>query len=768
MIVGATRRPPDRRSIAPDVGPSDSSQPSDHDGARAPQQPKAATMIARKHGVKGLRIACLEPAATQVCLALGLASSIVGVTHECKLEKVLQERGSYSGNDSHYHTIHVLTKSGLNETLTQAEIHKAVDEEGKRRMQQEAEFDDDNENSNDFPVSSLYPLVKSEWDKAQPTLVFTQDLCAVCAPTPLDVQRIAKTAAPSSAHAAAANKNEPTIVSLQPKTLAQVADTFVTVADHCFPEEILSNDHPGKKLKDTFWNDIINLQAVIQKHRNRDLPKPRVLMLEWLDPPFSGGHWVHAMMDFACVESAAAQNATIMGSLKSPRITWKNVVDMDPDVILIGCCGFSLQRNAQDAQAATQWLHPLRAAQSNSLFACDGDSYFAQPTPLLLHGIVTLASCAYQNQPAVVRAIEEGCSSFATPLVPLSASVGWERVTLPEPKANDTMKSVTTTASMGLVDMEDICSSSDAGFYDLHKQACEEGKTTYIDPSTGYQVFTEIAHRKRGKCCGSGCRHCPYSHVNVKDKDKLSRIQQPAMLCQPVDASNGAPPLLFACNGTSTPVKVLFFSGGKDSFLTIRALVRQQASESPGFGLVLLTTFDSQSRTIAHQEVAIEDIVRQAEHLQISLLGVPLHRSSGESYVARMTHALKVLKENLKMNVTTLVFGDLHLQHIREWRESALGSLGCQLEFPLWRAPYDSLMDDLEASGVSCVVSGTTCDTVPEGTTFDRPFYNKLVAEASKPHSQTQPTDAFGEQGEFHSLARVWSVSREQALGLSN
>jgi len=54
----------------------------------------------------------------------------------------------------------------------------------------------------------------------------------------------------------------------------------------------------------------------------------------------------------------------------------------------------------------------------------------------------------------------------------------------------------------------------------LHQQAVLRGEMTYIDPPTGYQVFTELAHLKRGKCCGSKCRHCPYNHINVKPASK--------------------------------------------------------------------------------------------------------------------------------------------------------------------------------------------------------------------------------------------------------
>jgi len=52
---------------------------------------------------------------------------------------------------------------------------------------------------------------------------------------------------------------------------------------------------------------------------------------------------------------------------------------------------------------------------------------------------------------------------------------------------------------------------------DIHKLACENGRDTYIDPGTGYTVFTAHSHRKRGKCCGKKCRHCPYNWINVKN-----------------------------------------------------------------------------------------------------------------------------------------------------------------------------------------------------------------------------------------------------------
>ncbi|KAM4721427.1 uncharacterized protein C1orf53 homolog [Rhinophrynus dorsalis] len=57
-----------------------------------------------------------------------------------------------------------------------------------------------------------------------------------------------------------------------------------------------------------------------------------------------------------------------------------------------------------------------------------------------------------------------------------------------------------------------------------HETACKAGQEGYIDPETGYFVFTRIAHLRRGKCCGSACRHCPYGQENVKDSSKRKQF----------------------------------------------------------------------------------------------------------------------------------------------------------------------------------------------------------------------------------------------------
>lgn len=260
-----------------------------------------------------------------------------------------------------------------------------------------------------------------------------------------------------------------------------------------------------------------------------------------------------------------------------------------------------------------------------------------------------------------------------------------------------------------------------------HRQALKNGESFYIDPQTGFHVFTEIGLRRRGHCCGSGCRHCPFQHQSMSLSDRAARGQQPSWLT--------------AARSADEPADLLFWSGGKDSFLTLRTLLREGLHT-----IVLLTTFDVGSRTVAHQEIHIDSVVRQAEHLRLPLIGVPLH--SGETYMDRIRGACELVP-----GIARLVFGDLHLLHIREWRSVAFQELaterGAVLHFPLWGVSYDTLIADLEASGVTCEVSAVTEPAegiVAVGDRFDRTMMERLP----------ESIDPFGENGEFHTLVKVW------------
>jgi len=188
-----------------------------------------------------------------------------------------------------------------------------------------------------------------------------------------------------------------------------------------------------------------------------------------------------------------------------------------------------------------------------------------------------------------------------------------------------------------------------------------------------------------------------------------------------------------------------------------------QVGSSNSFALVLLTTFDATSRIIAHQEALIDTIVKQAKHLNISLVGIPMHRGkSSEGYVQRVRRGLDLIENETGGKVSTLVFGDLHLEHVKKWRQEQLGPLGYEMIYPLFNVPYETLVEDLDASQVPCQVSGSTIDedVVAVGEMYTAELRQKLLA--------TYPDiDLFGENGEFHTVAQVWQVERSVALGLN-
>jgi iron complex transport system substrate-binding protein len=658
-----------------------------------------------------LRIASLLPSTTDICISLGLKSNIVGITHECD---------GFSSSSAPFLVVHpnedddvapharprTLTVSHIDpHTQTQSEIDTAV----KTSL---------------YNGISLYNLNDTSLADSKPSIILTQSLCEVCAVAKDEVDREVACTLPTS-----------TVLSLEPESLEEVAGSFITVGEACGVMD------RGEKLHSLFWEGVDQVFKATSKRSSR---RPTIMFMEWLDPPFDGGHWIPDMIERSGCSSPLP---TSKPSRKSVQLTWEQVYECDPDVVIIGCCGFDLRRNEEDAQLAMEQLKPLRAFREGRIYAADGNLYFARPGPALREGIAIMARCGYDGEKEVVEELE------GLGFLPKEGE-GWRRLVLEE-KCGGCHKN-------GITDVEDLVGEDDKQYATLHDEACLAGKDFYKDPKTGYNVFTELAHKKRGKCCGSGCRHCPYNHINVKDKSK--RIQQPAFLFEGVEAADGEGIAFFTPISAIPPkshVKVLFFSGGKDSFLTIRKLVKQQlqsAITNDPFQLILLTTFDSSTRIIAHQEIPIDTVLRQATHLGIPLLAIPLRRGSGETYLNRIERGLDAIRERIAdIEQISLVFGDLHLDHIREWREKELSTY--PLEYPLWKTPYDELMDDLEASKIRVVLSAATKDGVHEGMVFTRKLWNEVISMGM---------DGFGENGEFHSVAEVWATSREQALGLTN
>lgn len=258
----------------------------------------------------------------------------------------------------------------------------------------------------------------------------------------------------------------------------------------------------------------------------------------------------------------------------------------------------------------------------------------------------------------------------------------------------------------------------------LHSEACKRGQRTYTDPKTGYSVFTALSLGERDKCCGCGCRHCPYGHELVPETKRNTLIQDPWM------DTHHAP---------GAECDVLSWSGGKDSFLALIALAQEAKRD-----VTLLTTFDGRSGQVAHQEIHVDEVREQARRLQINLMLTPLFPEN--DYLDRVTLALQLIQS--KQRIQRLAFGDLHLEHVRKWREDHFGpilhSMNIEPHFPLWNRPYSTLEAAFFDSGAQATVSAVASPLLQEfwavGDTFTPDWLDSLPSEV----------DRFGENGEFH------------------
>ncbi|MEN0060877.1 MAG: DUF5522 domain-containing protein [Myxococcota bacterium] len=254
-----------------------------------------------------------------------------------------------------------------------------------------------------------------------------------------------------------------------------------------------------------------------------------------------------------------------------------------------------------------------------------------------------------------------------------------------------------------------------------HDAAVEAGQKTYLDPATGYHVFTATTLADRGRCCGSGCRHCPFGHIGVSNPESRRLAEGPSFRVRAQARPTG-------------PVDVLFWSGGKDSYLTWLAL------REAGRTVLWLTTFDPRYDLVAHQEVSRQAIEAQARWLDVDLLMVPLRPD--RPYADVVYEGLDTV--NRVTPVARLAFGDLHLKEIRGFREQTLGPWaeprGIELAFPLWQVPYDALKTRLWSSKAHITLSATPGGHGEVGQVYDARFVASLPDEI----------DAFGERGEFH------------------
>lgn len=287
------------------------------------------------------RIVSLVPNGTEILFALGLGDRVVGVSHECDFPPEARSRP-------------VLTGSALRPGLSASEVDAAVS------TQVGSGF-------------SLYTLDDDRITELAPDLIVTQELCPVCA---VSTAQVGGALAPLSIC--------PEVVSLDPQRLGDV------LADIRRLGALTGKDEEAEAL-------LAGLELRLDRVRARvaGLPRPTVLALEWLDPPFAGGHWVPEM-----IEAAGGRDAVGTPGGRSPRLTWEEVAVADADLIVVMPCGFD--EEGARAQVATiagrpEW-RSLRAVREGRIHPVDANGHFSRPGPRLVDGIEELADLLHGPQ----------------------------------------------------------------------------------------------------------------------------------------------------------------------------------------------------------------------------------------------------------------------------------------------------------------------------------------------------------------------------------
>jgi iron complex transport system substrate-binding protein len=268
-----------------------------------------------------VRICSLLPSATEIVGRLGLADSLVGVSAECNWPPEV------SG-------LPVVTSARIDtEALTSGEIDVAV----------RATIADGR---------PLYAIDADLLDELRPDVIVTQDLCAVCAVSSGDVATLSPTTA--------------RVISLDPGTLEEIAQSVELLGRE------LGASERGRAVAAEFR---VTIQAV--RKRTERLRRTRVFVAEWLDPPFAAGHWVPEMV-------AAAGGQEVLGRAGQPSFTttWEDVREAEPELIVVAPCGFDVERGARES--ATLEL-PADA------IAVDADAYYSRPAPSVADGVRQLA-----------------------------------------------------------------------------------------------------------------------------------------------------------------------------------------------------------------------------------------------------------------------------------------------------------------------------------------------------------------------------------------
>lgn len=282
-----------------------------------------------------MRICSLLPSATEIVFALGMGDSLVGITHEC----------DYPAEASR---IPQVTRSNIPAGLSSQEIDRTV-------------------SSNLTTEGTLYELDQPLLEELAPDLILTQRLCDVCAVAFDKVQEVAGSLS-----------SKPRVVNLEPHSLEDILENINLVGS------LMGAQERAERLVADYRKRI----AAVQEKTEALGSRPRVFCMEWVSPPYCGGHWMKKL-----VEIAGGRDELANPERPSFRIEWNKIAAFAPEIMVLTCCGFKLAKVQEEAKLLAQFdgFDKVPAVRNNRVYATNGSDYFSRPGPRIIESLEILA-----------------------------------------------------------------------------------------------------------------------------------------------------------------------------------------------------------------------------------------------------------------------------------------------------------------------------------------------------------------------------------------
>lgn len=296
-----------------------------------------------------MRIISLLASATEMIAALGYLDQMVGRSHECDYPPEVLKLPLVS-------TVQINVEGSSREI--DAQIKQLA--RGKQSVQENA-----------LKALSIYCIDVGLLQQLQPDIIFTQTQCEVCAVSERDVMQALQQV----------TGLQPRIVSLTPYRLSDVWEDLLRVG------QALGRSEQAQHLVENYQQRLNTLKQLTSSLAE-ETGRPRVAVLEWLDPLMAAGNWTPELVAHAGGESVFGEVG-----VHSPWLNWEELRHADPDVVILSPCGFSLERTMDDVPLLQQ--HPgwseLRAVRDERVYVIDGNYYLNRSGPRLVESAEMLA-----------------------------------------------------------------------------------------------------------------------------------------------------------------------------------------------------------------------------------------------------------------------------------------------------------------------------------------------------------------------------------------